>query len=607
MARGKFFSNQQIADLLRKVAAAYLVKGENRFRVAAYEEAAAAIEHSTSELKDLWDAGKLEEVPGVGKSIAGHLAELFQTGKVNHFAEVFRRLPPAMFIFEKIPGVGPKRAYALAKGLGIKEEKGAVNRLKSAISENKVAGLEGFGEKLQADLLKGIASLEKGEVTSRRMPLYLADQIAEDVLNYLLANPLVIEAHPLGSLRRRLATVGDIDVSVATNEPKKVLDYFFKYPVINKIVSRGEEALGRVLLRTGQQVDLRVALPQSYGAMLQYFTGSKQHNINLRQFALGKGLSLSEYGIKNIKNQTVPVGRQVAEFENEKKFYEFLGLQYIPPEIREGTEEIELARKGNLPQLVEFSQIKGDLHLHSDFPIESSHDLGVSSVDEMVKLAEDLFYEYLGFSEHNPAASRHSQDRIIDILKAKMDFFEHKKYSYEKSAQERAVKLPIKILNGLEIDIKTNGELAVPDKGLDLLDYAIVSIHTGFEMTKEKMTDRIITGLSHPKAKILGHPTGRKIGEREGYEVDWDRLFAFCLKNDKILEICAWPNRMDLPDFLVRAAVKYGVKMLINTDAHAVSQMKLMPYGVSVARRGWAEAQNISNTLAFEKLNAILC
>jgi len=600
MGKGKFFTNQEIADLLRKMAAAYTVKGEDRFRVKAYEEAAVSIEHSTSELKDLWDEGKLEEVPGVGKSLAGYLDELFRTGKVKHFEKVLSSLPAAMFVFDKIPGLGPKKSLALSQNLAITAEKDVLKRLKRAAKEGKIRDLPGFDEKSEENILRGIESLEKGEQKTKRMPLYQADALAQELISYLKKSPVVIEAHPLGSLRRMLATVGDIDISVSTNSPKEVLAYFFRYPRIQRVVSKGEKALGRVVLQSGQQVDIRLSAPESYGAMLQYFTGSKQHNIYLREYALSKKLSLSEYGIKNLKTQ------KVAKTRTEEEFYRALGLEYIPPEIREGSGEIEAARENKLPNLVEGKDIKGDLHLHSDFPIESSHDIGVSSMEEMIKIAEELGYEYLGFTEHNPSLSHHSKAKMVDLIKKKKEMVDKIIYSSEKSVKSRGRKLPIAIYNGLEVDIRPDGELALPKEADNLLDYIIVSVHSSFDLSREKMTTRVLKALAQPKVKILGHPTGRKIDVREGYELDWEKIFEFCLKNGKALEISAWPDRLDLPDALVREAVKAGVKLVINSDSHSASQMTLMRYGVAVARRGWAETKDILNTLPKEKLSGIL-
>ncbi|MBU2577246.1 hypothetical protein KKA69_00270, partial [Patescibacteria group bacterium] len=485
MSNGRFITNKEIVSLLQKMVTAYSVKDENRFRIQAYENAAASVEHATSELKDIWDEGKLEEIPGIGPGIASYLDELFRTGKVKHFEEVLSGLPPSLFVFEKIPGIGPKRALALAEDLNIKSEEKALERLYKAAKDGKVKELENFGEVLEEELVKGIESLKKGERKVQRMPLYKADEISDEIIDYLKKNKKVLEAHPLGSLRRKLATIGDIDIAVSTNDPKEVLEHFFKYGKIQKEISRGEKALGRVLLVTGQQIDIRISSPEKYGSMLQYFTGSKQHNINLRDFALGKGLSLSEYGIKDLKTG------KIKEFAKEESFYKELGLEWIPPELREGLEEIDISRKKALPKLVVLGDIKGDLHVHSDFEIEPSHDLGASSVKEMLDLALEMGYEYLGFSEHNPSVSGHSEKEIVDLLKKKKEYLEEYIYSNENGVKTRVNKLPIKLYNGLEIDIRPNGELAVPEKGFEHLDFAVVSVHSSFDMDRQKMTQRV--------------------------------------------------------------------------------------------------------------------
>jgi len=606
VGRKRYITNREIAELLKRVKAAYEVKGGNRFRIRAYENAAVSIEHSTSEIKDLWDEGKLDQIPGVGSNMASYLDELFRTGKVKHFEEIMKDLPPAMFVFEKIPGVGAKRALSLARNLNIVEEKDALSKLKKAAMSGQIREIEGFGEKLENELLLNIKALERGEIKETRMPLFIAYALAEEIIDYLKKSPEVIEADPLGSLRRMLPTVGDIDIAVSTKNPKAALDYFFKFHKIKKIVSRGEESLGRVILNSGQQVDIRLSSPEKYGSMLQYFTGSKQHNIALREYALSKGMSLSEYGIKFLKT-----GR-ILNAKTEFDFYKALGMAWIPPEIRENSGEIEAAirsamgKSDGLPKLVELRDIKGDLHLHSNFPIEPSHDIGVSSLEEMVLKAKNLGYHYLGFSEHNPSISQHSKKEIIKILKTKKEVIDQINYSLMSKKDSRVNKLPIKIFNSLEIDIAPSGELNIPEEGFEFLDYAIVSVHTSMNLSKEKMTERIIKGLSHPKAKILGHPTGRKIGSREGYEANWDKIFDFCLKNKKILEVSAWPDRLDLPDFLIKEAVARGVKIVINSDSHEVSQMELMKYGVATARRGWAEKKDVINTLPLDEISDIL-
>lgn len=600
MMKSYSFSNSDIAKILSDIAAAYEVKNESKFKILAYQRAAVSVEHATSELKDLWDDEKLDQVPGIGEAIAKHLDELFRTGKVHHFEAVLKGLPASMFVFLDIPGVGPKTAYSLAKNLKITGKKDAINKLKKAASEAKIRQFENFGEKSEADILAGISSLEKGELKVKRMLLPYADSLASEIISYLKQFSKVIEANPLGSLRRMVSTIGDIDISVCTKAPKEVMDYFVKYKRVKTVLERGKEALLRVVLFSGQQVDLRFSRLEGYGAMLQYFTGSKQHNIQLREFALKKGLSLSEYGIKQVQNS------ELKAFKNEASFYEELGLDWIPPELREGKGEIEAALKHKLPKLVQPQDIRGDLHVHSNFPIEPSHDLGQSSAEEMVEKAEELGYEYIGFSEHNPSFSKHSSVEILDILKKKQDYFEQLNYSQERKNNKRVNKLPIRILNGLEVDIKPDGRLAIPEEAFSLVDYVIASIHSNFDLSREKMTDRIIKGLSHPKANIFGHPTGRLLEEREGYEVDWDKLFDFCKSKGKVLEISAWPNRLDLPDALVQEAIRAGVMIIINSDSHSTDQLVNMKYGVSVARRGWAENKNVVNSLPYSELSGIL-
>ena len=603
-------SNQEIAELLREVAAAYEVKGEERFKVAAYEEAAAGVEHASSAIKDLWDDGKLEEIPGVGKGIAVHLDELFRKGKVKHFEAVTSGLPPAMFEFLRLRGVGPKTAYKLAKELGIKKREGATAKLTQAARKGKIAKVAGFGEETEKAVL---AEAGREESETGRMLLPEAWELAEAVISYLKEEKAVKRADPLGSLRRRAATIGDVDVAVATNEPKKVLKHFLAWPKIKKKLAAGENTV-RVILTSGRQVDVKTQAPAAYGAMLQYFTGSKQHNIHLRTIAKEKGLSLSEYGIKSTGLRTKAKG-QVRKFETEEGFYKYLGMGWLAPELREDTGEIEAAlrsfdrtqdrqargKPGGLPKLVEEKEIKGDLHVHSAFVVETSHDEGVSSIEEIMKQAQNLGYEYVGVSEHNPSQSQHKESQVLDILKRKQAKVEQINGSWK-----RIVKKRVKILNGLEVDIRPSGELAIPEKGFEFLDFAIVSVHASFRQPKKEMTKRVLSALAHPKAKILGHPTGRMLQRREGVELDWEKVLAFCKKEDKWLEINSWPARLDLPDVLVREAVKSGVKLVINTDSHVAEQMGLMRYGVSVARRGWAETDDIANTRPVGEISKLL-
>lgn len=592
----KDMTNLEIAKLLRAVAAAFQVKEgderQNRFRIIAYNNAADAIEHATSELKDLWEEGKLSEVNGVGAAIGEYLNELFKTGKVKHFEKIIEDLPPAMFELMDVPGVGVKKAYKLTRELGITKAQGALEKLKKAAEEGRIKDIEGFGEQSERSILEAVGEVKE---RTRRLLLPYASQIAEEVISWLKKSPHIKKVDTLGSLRRCASTVGDVDIAVASSKPKEVIKHFTNYPKKVKVIEAGPST-SSLLLPGGVQVDLMVQPPEYYGALLQHFTGSKYHNVALRTYALKKGLSLSERGAKDKKGK-------MRYFKTEEEFYGALGMDWIPPEIRENQGEIEAAlrqaqgKPGGLPNLVEIKDIKGDLHMHSSFPPETSHDSGANSMEEMVKEAEKMGYEYIGFTEHNPK-SADSEQKVLSILKKKKEMIDKINKSLKGSLKG--------VFNGMEIDIQPTGKLSLPERAFELLDYAIVSIHSSFRGTKQEQTKRVLEGLSHPKVRIFGHPTGRKLGEREGVDFNWPEIFEFCKKHNKWLEINSSPDRLDLPDVLVRDAVKNGVKIIINTDSHAVSWMIGMRYGVSVARRGWAQEKDVVNTLGYNDFRETL-
>ena len=593
-------NNVEIAQLLRNMAAALQIQGANRFRIIAYEKAADSIEHLTSEVKDIWEDGELDTIPGVGPTIARYLDELFKTGKVGHFASTFKTLSPALFTLLLLPGIGPKRAYQLTEKFRLINPKTVVAELEKIAKTGKIAQIEGWGEKSQADILSAIEIYKKGQIKENRMVLPYADKLAQEVIVYLRVLPQVQQIDRLGSLRRKVATIGDIDLSVATTEPEKVISAFVKYPKVRKIIDQGPEG-ATALLSVGKQVDLRVQKPQSYGAMLQYFTGSKHHNIKLREFALKKGLSLNEHGIKPLKKvqsskfkvQSFNKELGLYEFETEEAFYAALGLKYIEPEMREDSGEIEAALNNKLPNLVSVKDIKGEVHVHSNYDLMPSHDLGSSSLEELLNPAVDMGHEYLGISDHNPKKDL-SDNYIIDIMKRRKDHFEQIYSSWSNRVKKRT-----HLFIMCEVDIDPKGSIALPIEATRYVDAFIVSVHSAFNLSKEQMTNRILSALSHSKARILGHPTGRLLGSREGYEVDWEKLFIFCKEHDKAIEINSWPERLDLPDRLVREAIGQGVKLVVNTDSHNKSQMSLINYGVDVARRGWAQKKDILNTMGY--------
>jgi len=569
----KFTSNKDIAKLLRSMSAAYAAKGEDYFKIIAYDKAADSVQHATSEAKDLWDDGKLDTIPGLGKNIQSYLDELFRTGKVKHFQEIKKNLPEGMFELLDIPGMGPKSAYKLAKLLKLR----SIEDLKSKAKAGKIRTIEGFGEKSEKDILVSIARLKK---RSNRYLLTDAFPVAQRVLEYLRSQKECERAEPLGSLRRMVATVGDIDIAVSSNNPQKIIDHFKKFRETQKILEAGSRT-SSIVLKNGMQVDLMVQPPEAFGALLQHFTGSKNHNIHLRETALKKGLSLSEYGIR--------VKGKLQKFRTEAEFYKFLNLDWIEPELREDSGEIEAAINHKLPKLVSIEDIKGDIHLHSNFPIEPSHDLGANTFKDIITKAKNLNYEYIGFSDHSPSYSNHTKKQVVDLIKKRKEKIEQLKSSHKN----------IGILNLLEVDILANGELSIPEEGLKLLDGSIAGVHSSHHQDKRKMTQRILNACKSTYVNVVAHPTGRLLSERESYEVDWPAVFDACIINKKILEINAWPNRLDLPDVLVRDAIRAGIKLIINTDSHEISQMDNMRFGVAVARRGWATKDDIVNTLSW--------
>ena len=425
------------------------------------------------------------------------------------------------------------------------------------------------------------------------MPLPYAFELAKKVEQYLKEDKNTVEVFPLGSLRRMKDTTGDIDFAVATHDPAKTLDHFVKYPNIERVIEKGT-ASSSILVSGGRQVDLIAQTPDTFGSLLQHFTGSKYHNVALREFALKHGWSLSEKGIKLLEEK----GQPMKTFKTEEEFYKFLGMKVPPPEIRENKGEIEAALRSTqgklpgLPKLVELSDIKGDFHIHSSYPIEPSHDMGQNTMQSMLDYAKKLNYEYLAFSEHNPNNSKHTETQILNIMKRRFEYIEQIKRSNKS----------IRVINMLETDILPSGKLAISDESLEYVDATIVSVHSVFKTPKDEMTERVLKGLSHPKAKILAHPSGRLINQREGYQLDYEKIFKFCHEHNIAIEINAWPTRLDLVDSLVFEAKMMGIKFVIDTDAHATYQMDNMFYGVAVARRGWCTPSDIINTWEYEKV-----
>jgi DNA polymerase (family 10) len=574
-------TNKDIVHLLKSVAAVYLLKGANRFRMIAYQKAADAIEPLTQEVYDIWQNGQLNTIQGLGPSLQAHLDEYFQNPKGSYLEKQLSTVPAPVFELMRAPGIGPMKAFKIVTSLNLKSPETVFNDVRKAASNNKIAELESFGEKSQNDILKAIDILEERGTKEERMTLPIAIKLAEDVTQYLKRHSHVKKVEPMGSLRRRAPTIGDIDLLAVVDEKhmEEVVSYFVQYPHKISIEAEGMDK-GAIMASGGRRVDLRVVPESQYGSMIQYFTGSKAHNIKLREIGLKKGYSLNEFGIKEVKTG------KVHSFITEEGFYSFLGLDCPAPEIREGYEEIKLAMAHKLPNLVEAKDIRGDFHIHSSFDVTTSHDLGEDPIEVVAQKAYEIGYEYIAFSEHNPARGKLTDSEITDIMKRKREAIE---------AYNKGKSLPIHIFNSLEIDIQPDGSLALPESAFQYLDLCIVSLHSSFRMSKTDMTQRILKAFTHPKVKIMGHPTGRLLGKREEVDADWPDIIKEAKKRDIALEINASPDRLDLPEGLVRQAVANGNKLVINTDAHAARHLDGMEFGVYVARRGWAEKSDIMN------------
>ena len=509
--------NTETAQLLKRVAAVFRVKEGDTFRYKAYINAAIAIENLSEPINEVWKRGGLDSVPGIGENLTHYLNEYFSTGKVRHFNSLFKKVPAGMFTLMTIRGIGPITAHKIAKKFHLNDEKTAISDLKEILVKGELTKIKSFKEKTVQKIQKALNIQSFGKA---RLPLYEALPIAEDFIDYLIKSKYILAAEPLGSLRRRLETVGDIDFGICSSTPKKAMEYALAYRGVASVITKGG-MVSHIKLTNGLEADLKISLPNSWGSMLQHYTGSKLHNIHLRTIAKEKGMSLSEYGITKKD--------KLNHFTSETKFYQYLGMEYIPPEIRENNGEIELARAHKLPHLLEADDIKGDLHIHSDYDFASSHDTGESSLSEILAVAERKNYLYIGITDHNPKYEglMESQKNIIILDRKK--YLEAQYHAYEKRVKHRVIKLLI----GLEVDIRPDGNLALTDNTLELIDYAIVSIHSSFGLSQEENTRRILKALSHKKAKILGHPTGRMINSRQPIAANWEEIFDFAPKTKK--------------------------------------------------------------------------
>jgi len=563
--------NVEIARLFRELADLLEIEGANPFRVRAYRTAARTLEGYPEHISDLalHDPEQLTELPGIGEDLAGKIVETVKTGRLKALDQAAARLPRGLPALLGLQGLGPVRARILFKSLGVD----SIAALGEACRQGRVAELPRLGKKLQERLLRAVAEHRE---EAARLPRPAAAQYAEAILAHIQGAPGIGKAEVAGSFRRRKDTVGDLDILVTARKPEPVIERFLEFPESEQVLAHGPTRAA-IRLRSGLQVDLRVLAEESYGAGLYYFTGSKSHNIAVRKLAQSRGLKVNEYGVWR--------GARRIAGRTEREVAEAIGLPLIPPELREDRGEVQAALKGALPRLLEAKEIRGDLQSHT-----TSSD-GRDSLDRMVRAAQELGYEFFAVTDHTPhlrvtrgldAAGFRRQRRAIDRLNAGLD--------------------GLTVLAGAEVDILPDGGLDLDDHTLQTLDLVVISVHTALGLPRREQTERVLRALRHPSVDILGHPTGRLINRRAGLDLDLDAVFREAAARGVMLEVNAQPDRLDLDDLAIQAALSHGVRLAISTDAHAAQELRFMPWGVDQARRGWATAAQVANTQPLAEL-----
>ncbi len=567
-----------IAAVLTDIGTLLELKGENPFKIRAYQAGARVVESlGEDELARRSEAGTLDEVKGIGEALAQKITELKQTGRLEFHEKLKASIPAGLVELLQIPGVGPKKVKALHKKLGVD----SIAKLQRACAEGKVAALEGFGEKTQEKIIEGIRNRE---AYGRRHLWIEAWEVAEPILRGLRGLPRVGQAESCGSLRRRMETVGDLDFLVATDEPQPVADWFVKWPGVKEVTAHGETKAS-VRLDGGIQADLRLVPPEQFVFALHHFTGSKDHNVQMRQRALERGLSMSEWGLVpaegegTAKEKAEKMGRKT-DVRTEEQLFKKLGLAFIPPELREGVGEIEAAEQGALPVLVTETDIRGVFHNHT-----TASD-GHHTLEEMTAAAQEFGLEYLGIADHSKSSF---QARGLDEARLIGQIAAIRKLNGSK-------KFKTWVFTGTECDILPDGRLDFGADVLAELDYTVVSAHSSFKQSRADMTRRIIRAIEHPHVTMLGHLTGRLLLEREGYEVDAEKVVDAAIANRVVIELNASPCRLDMDWRLWRKAADRGLLCSINPDAHRTGQLAFYKIGVGAARKGWLTKAHVLNT-----------
>jgi DNA polymerase (family 10) len=569
--------NKEIAAVLEETADLMEVAAQDPFRVRSYRNAVRAIENLTERLEDILNDSnrKLTDIPSIGKGMASHIEEISRTGKLTAREELAAKFPPVTLELLRIQGLGPKGVATLLSHHKVQ----SLDDIEQLARDGKLRELPRMGEKLEQKILKSIESYKR---SAGRHLINMADELARELQGYLSQCRGVKKVTPAGSLRRGCETIGDIDLLVTGGAPEEIAEHFLKFPKIADVIARGENKVS-VKLKEGIQVDVRMLEPESYGAALMYFTGSKAHNIVLRDRAKRLGLKLSEYGLFRVSDD-----RNVAS-KTEEEVYKKLDLPYIEPELREAAGEIEAAEADKLPRLIELQDIRGDLHMHT-----TATD-GRCSIREMARAAQERGYEYVAITDHSKAlamANGMNEARVLAQIK------EIRKAEKEMDG--------FRIFAGSEVDIHQDGSLDLDDEVLAQLDVVVASVHSHMNLPAEEMTERLLRAFENPHLKILGHPTGRLLLRREGFPFDLERIVAEAKRRNIALEINSFPDRLDLRDHAARLAHERGAKLVISTDSHHTKHLDHIRYGVLLARRAWLEKQDVLNTLpASEFLHAL--
>jgi len=566
--------NSDVSNIFNKVADLLEIEGANPFRVRAYRNAARAVGSLPRNVKDMIDSQEdLSDLPGIGKDLAGKIEEIAKTGSLGQLEELECKTPSSLSEVMKIEGLGPKRVRALHQHLNVV----TLEDVEEAARQGKVRELEGFGEKIEQKILEG---LEAFEAAKARIKLMEAEQRAESLLAYLKKEKGIKDITVAGSYRRRKETVGDLDILVTCRKGSAVMDHFVAYEDIKKVISKGKTR-ATIVLRSGLHVDLRVLPQVSYGAALHYFTGSKAHNIAVRKLGVKRNLKINEYGV--FKEDERIAGK------TEKEVYNQIDLPYIEPELRENRGEVEAAQEGELPHLIRMEDLRGDLHAHT-----KATD-GHATLEEMAKAAKDHGYDYLAITDHSrKVAMAHGLD-------AKRLAKQIKEIDHLNDNLKGMV-----LLKGIEVDILKDGSLDLSDDILKELDLVVCSVHYHRELSKEKMTERVLRAMDNPYFNIFAHPTGRLINERDPYEIDLEKIMEGAKERGCFLEINSYPDRLDLSDSHAKMAKDMGLKLAISTDAHSIADLDFIRYGIDQARRGWLETDDVINTRSLEQLRKLL-